>query len=97
MNYPLHGFFVDILSFSKFFRNESYIERNKTLNNVYMSNKIGYVTKAYSIVGTSIQNILSVPYGKVSNGSSGADLTAQFEFPGLTTFEKWGVRDGRSG
>ena len=44
INHPLHGLFFGIVSFSEFFGNESYIERNKTLSELYMSNKIGYVT-----------------------------------------------------
>ena len=46
MNHPWHGLFVDIVFFRKLFRNESYSERNKTLNVLYMSNKIGYGTNA---------------------------------------------------
>ena len=62
-----------------------------------MSNKIGYGTKADSIVGTSFQNILPAPYSKISTGSSDVYVTVQVEFPGLPTFVKWDVRDGRSG
>ena len=43
-----------------------------------MSNKIVYGTKSGSIVGTPFQNIFPVPYGKVSTGSSGVDVTAEF-------------------
>ena len=39
-NHPSHGLFLDIVSFREFFVNEGYIERNKTLNELYMSNKI---------------------------------------------------------
>ena len=79
MNHPSHGLFVDIVSFSEFFGNERYIERNKKLNELYMSDKIGYVTKTDSIVGTSFQKILPAPYGKVSTGSYDVDVTAQAE------------------
>ena len=75
-NHPLHGLCVDIVSFSKFFGNESYIERNKTLNEVYMSNKIGYGNKSDSIGGTSFKNILPEPYGKFGTGSSDVDVIA---------------------
>ena len=61
-----------------------------------MSNKIGYDTKADSILGRSFQNIFPALYGKVSTGSSDVDVTAQVEFPGLPNFEKWDVRDGIS-
>ena len=97
MNHPSHGLFVDIVSFSEFFGNESYIDRNKTLNELYMYNKIGYGTKADSIMGTSFQKILPVSYGKVSTGYYDVDITAQVELRGLPTLEKWDVCDGRSG
>ena len=77
MNHLSHGLFFDIISCSEFFGNESYVERNKTLNELYMSNKIGYGTKVDSIVVTSLQNILPVPYGKVRTVSSNVDVTAQ--------------------
>ena len=77
MNHPLHGLFFDIVYFSKFFGNESYIDPNKTLNELYISNKIGYGTKADSIVGTPIQNVLPTPYGMVSTGSSDVYVTYQ--------------------
>ena len=62
-----------------------------------MSNNIGYGTKVDSIVGISFQNILPEPYGKVGTGSSDVDVTAQVEFLGLPTFEKWDVLAGISG
>ena len=62
-----------------------------------MSNKIGYDTNAESIVGISFQNIFPEPYGKVSTGYSNVDVTYQVEFPGIPTFEKWDIHDGRSG
>ena len=37
------------------------------------------------------------PYAKVGTVSSDADVTDQVEFLGLPTFDKWDVRDGRSG
>ena len=43
-----------------------------------MSDRIGYGTKADSMVETSFQNILSAPYGKVGTGSSNVDVTDQF-------------------
>ena len=55
MNNPFHELFAYIASYSKLFGNENYIERNKTLNELYMSNKIGYGTKSDSIVVTSFQ------------------------------------------
>ena len=97
MNHPSHGFFVDIVSFIECFGNGSYIERNKTLNELYMSNKIGYGTKADSIMGTSFNNILPTLYGKCSTGSSKVYVTAQVELSGMKTFEKWDVRNGISG
>ena len=60
-----------------------------------MSNKIGYDTKADSILGRSFQNIFPALYGKVSTGSSDVDVTAQVELPGLPTFDIWDVGYGR--
>ena len=97
MNHPSHGFYFVIVYFSELFGNESYIDHHKTLNELYMSNKIGYGTKAYSIIGTYFQKIFHAPYRKVSTGSSNIDVKAQVELPDLTTFEKWDVRDGISG
>ena len=77
INHPQHGLFVDIVSFNKFFRNKSYIERNNILNELYMYNKIGYGTKSDSILGKSFQNILLVLYGEVSIGYSDLDVTDQ--------------------
>ena len=97
INHPQHGLFVDIVSFSEFFGNVRYIKRSKILNELYMSNKTGYVTMADSIVGKSFQKILPAPYGKVSTSSSDVDVTSQVELTGMKTFEKQDVRDGRSG
>ena len=97
MNHPSHGLFADIVSFIKLFGNESYIERNKTMSELYIYYKIGYGTNADSLVGTPFKNVFPSPYGKVSTGSTDADVTAQVEFPGLTILEKWDVRNERSG
>ena len=51
MNHTSRGLIVNIFPFSEFFGNEGYIERNKTLNGLYMSNKVGYCTNVDSIVG----------------------------------------------
>ena len=51
MNNPSHGLFVDIVSFSEFFGNESYINCNKTMNELYMSDKVICGNKEDSIVG----------------------------------------------
>ena len=53
-----------------------------------MSNKIGYVTKSDSIMGTSFHNILYITYEKVSNVSSDVYITVPVEVPGLINFEK---------
>ena len=50
-----------------------------------MSNKIGYGTNAYSIVGAYFQKILFAPHGKVSTGYYDVDVRAQGEFPRLPT------------
>ena len=71
MNNPSHGLFVDIVSFSEFFGNESYINCNKTMNELYMSDKVICGNKEDSIVGTYSQNILPAPYGNFGNGSFG--------------------------
>ena len=76
INHPPHGLIFDIFSFSNLFGNESYIERNKTVNELYIYEKIGYGTKSDSIMGTSIQNILPVPYIKVGTDSSDVYVTS---------------------
>ena len=99
MSHASHGLFVDLVSFSEFFGAERYIERNTTLNEVYMSSKIGYATIADSIVASSFQNVLPGAYGRPisSSKSNELDLTAQAELPGMPTFAKWDNRDGRNG
>ena len=100
MSAPSHGLFVDIVSFSEFFGGDIYVERNKTLNDLYMSNKIGYATMADSIVAASFQNILPGSYGRNSSSlrtGTDTDLEAQPELPGLPTFKKWDNHDGATG
>ena len=77
INHPLHGICVDIFYFSLFSGNESYIDPNKKLNELYMSNEIGYGNNSDSIVGKSFQNILPEPCGKVSTGYLYVNVTAQ--------------------
>ena len=96
-NHPSHELFVDVVSFSNFFGNVSYIEHNKTLNELCMSNKSGYGTEEDSIVETSFKNILHVPYGNGSSGYYDLYVTAQGWLTGLPTLDKWDVHDGRSG
>ena len=62
MPHASHGLFVDLVSFSKFFGAERYVEKNTMLNEVYMSSKIGYATIADSIVASSFQNVLPGAY-----------------------------------
>lgn len=99
MTNPSHGLFVDLVSFSEFFGAEKYTERNTTLNELYMSSKIGHATIADSVVAASFQNVLPGAYGRVSStsGTGDADVDAQQELPGLTSFAKWDNRDGRTG
>ena len=100
MSSPSHGLFVDIVSFSEFFGGDIYVERNKTLNDLYMSNKIGYATMADSIVAASFQNILPGSYGRNSSSirtGTDTDLEAQPELPGLPTFKEWDNHDGATG
>ena len=98
MSHPSHGLFVDLVSFSEFFGVDNYVERNTTLNEVYMSSKIGYSTIADSILASSFQNVLPGAYGRpTSSTSSDLDLTSQAELPGLPSFSKWDNRDGRNG
>ena len=100
MSLPSHGLFVDIVSFSEFFGGDRYVERNTTLNDLYMSNKIGYATMADSIVAASFQNVLPGAYGRNSATASttaSSDLQAQPELPGLGTFKKWDNQDGSTG
>ena len=106
VTHPSHGLFVDIVSFSEFFGNDRYIERDSTLNEIYLSSKIGYATTADATVAASFQNILPGAYGRAgtSNNSSSStsvndthDLVAQRELPGLPNFNKWDGLDGRTG
>ena len=101
MTHPTHGLFVDIVSLSEFFGGDIYVERNTTLNDLYMSNKIGYATMADSIVAASFQNVLPGAYGRKSESTSTSsgtnDMSAQPELPGLSTFKKWDNQDGATG
>ena len=60
---PSHGLFVDLVSFTQFYGSDSYVEHNVTLNELYMSNKIGYQTMADAYVATSFENVLPGAYG----------------------------------
>ena len=99
MTHPSHGLFVDLVSFSEFFGGERYIERNTTLNQVYMSSKIGYSTITDSIVANSFQNVLPGAYGRPSSTKPNdeLELVSQAELPGMPTFAKWDNRDGSNG
>ena len=102
MSLPSHGLYVDIVSFSEFFGGDRYVERNTTLNDLYMTNKIGYATMSDSIVAASFQNVLPGAYGRNSSSSTtstsvSSDLQAQPELPGLKTFQKWDNQDGLTG
>jgi hypothetical protein len=99
---PSHGLFVDLVSFTQFFGDDSYVERNVTLNDLYMSNKIGYQSMADAYVATSFENVLPAAYGRNANASpnkasSNADMDSQPELPGLPSFEKWDHTDGGTG
>ena len=96
MTHASHGLFVDLVSFSEFFGAERYVERNTTLNEIYMSSKIGYSTIANSIMASSFQNVLPAAYGRPisSQKSNEQELTAQPELPGLPSLCKWDNRDG---
>ena len=99
MTHPSHGLFVDLVSFSEFFGADFYVDRNTTLNEVYMSSKIGYASIANSIVASSFQNVLPAANGKPLSTSKNnkLEIFAQAELPGLPTFKKWDNRDGRNG
>jgi hypothetical protein len=103
MTHPSHGLFVDLVSFSEFFGGQRYVERNMTLNDLYLTNKIGYGCMADSIVAASFQNVLPGAYGRRPDSSHGAgrvsssDLDSQEELPGLSTFSKWDNQDGSTG
>ena len=103
MSHPSHGLFVDIVSFSEFFGGQSYVERNSTLNDTYLSNKIGYASMADSIVATSFQNVLPAAYGRGpdhgsgSGSSSTSDLDCTPGLPGMKTYAKWDNEDGSTG
>jgi hypothetical protein len=99
---PSHGLFVDLVSFTQFFGDDAYVERNVSLNDLYMSNKIGYQTMADAYVATSFENVLPAAYGRNANASSSkassnADIQSQPELPGLPSFEKWDHTDGGTG
>ena len=99
---PCHGLFVDLVSFTQFFGSDSYVERNVTLNELYMSNKIGYQTMADAYVATSFENVLPAAYGRniranPTRPSSDVDMESQPELPGLPSFEKWDRTDGSTG
>jgi hypothetical protein len=66
-----------------------------TLNDLYLTNKIGYATMVDSIVAALFQNILPAAYSRSPDSSShsstqsgGADLQSQVELPGMPTIEK---------
>lgn len=67
------------------------LKRNATLNDLYMSNKIGYATMADFIVAASFQNVLPGAYGRNPNSTpttaSPSDIQAQPELPGLKSFK----------
>ena len=100
MTHPSHGLFVDLVSYCEFFGGERYVDQNSTLNDIYLSSKIGYATIADSIVASSFQNVLPAAYGKSYSSSENndeLDLLAQAELPGLPTFSKWDNRDRSNG
>ena len=71
-----------------------------TLNELYMSTKIGHSTIADSVVAASFQNILPGTYARVSwigRSTSEVEMVSQAELPGLPSFSKWDARDGRNG
>jgi hypothetical protein len=99
VNNPSHGLFVDLVSFTEFFGDEHYVERKTTLNEFYLTNKIGYATLADGVVATSFKNVLPAAYGHASTGSTSgtSDIAAQSELPGLKSFSKWDNKDGHTG
>jgi hypothetical protein len=102
MSTPSHGLFVDLVSFTQFFGDDNYVERNVSLNDLYISNKIGYQTMADAYVATSFENVLPAAYGrnatpKSTKSTSNADIASQPELPGLPSFAKWDHTDGGTG
>jgi hypothetical protein len=99
---PSHGLFVDLVSFTQFFGDDSYVERNVSLNDLYISNKIGYQTMADAYVATSFENVLPAAYGRNASSASNkstsdVDMGSQPELPGLPSFAKWDHTDGGTG
>ena len=97
---PCHGLFLDLNSFLEHFAKLFYVDLNKTMSDLYMSNKIGYTTQSDAIVAGSFQNVLPAPYGRnpeSTTSTDNANLEAQPELPGLQSFSKWDRRDGSSG
>jgi hypothetical protein len=97
---PSHGLFVDLVSFTQFFGDDSYVERNVSLNDLYISNKIGYQTMADAYVATSFENVLPAAYGRTASSTkstSNVDMSSQPELPGLPSFAKWDHTDGGTG
>ena len=101
MDQPCHGLFVDIVSFMEFLGGERYVECNTTLNDLYLTNKVGFATQSDAIVSGSFQNVLPGAFGRRPDSEKGVphsvDFDAQPELPGMTTFAKWDHRDGSSG
>ena len=102
MSTPSHGLFVDLVSFTQFFGDDAYVERNVSLNDLYISNKIGYQTMADAYVATSFENVLPAAYGRNASpnstkSTSNADIASQPELPGLPSFAKWNHSDGGTG
>lgn len=92
---PCHGLFIDLESFLEFFGSNRYIEQNITLNDFYLTNKIGYTTMADSIVATLFQNVLLGAYSHnpttpgSGSGTSNSDINAQTGLLGLPTIDKY--------
>ena len=51
---PCHGLFVNLVVFMQFSGSNSYMERNVTLNELYMFNKIGYQTNLDAYVASAL-------------------------------------------
>lgn len=100
MEQPCHGLFVDIVSFWEFLGGERYVECNTTLNDLYLTSKVGFAAQSDAIVAGSFQNILPAALGKSpnSNKSTGsAELNSSAELLGIPTFSAWDARDGSTG
>lgn len=101
MSQPCHGLFVDGVSFMEFLGGDRYVECNTTLNDLYLTSKVGFAAQSDAIVAASFQNILPAALGRRPDTDKGtansAEMEAQAELSGIRHFSDWDARDGSTG